>query len=145
MVITRPQIQKSNPTVINLSFDDDNEYPEPCEPNRLILVWWIYIVFVGNLMEVLEWGVPCNVNIGSIVKMAGVEGQNENDVSDNMRIMLAIHDMASTIRETNQHNHEPHQETQDDQIMRVQGEFRITWPLVFKGDPNPMAAEEWLR
>ncbi|XP_016648315.1 PREDICTED: uncharacterized protein LOC103327202 [Prunus mume] len=77
--------------------------------------------------------------------MAGVEGQNENDVSDSMRIMLAIQDMASAIRETNQQNHEPHQETQDDQIMRIQGEFRKTRPPVFKGDPNPMAAEEWLR
>ncbi|XP_021830989.1 uncharacterized protein LOC110771064 [Prunus avium] len=75
--------------------------------------------------------------------MAGIEGQNENDVSDSMRIMLAIQDMASTIRETN--NHEPHQETQDDQIMRIQGEFRKTRPPVFKGDPNPMVAEEWLR
>ncbi|CAB4294395.1 unnamed protein product [Prunus armeniaca] len=77
--------------------------------------------------------------------MAGVEGQNENDVSDSMRIMLAIQDMASAIRKTNQQNHEPHQETQDDRIMRIQGEFRKTRPPVFKGDPNPMAAEEWLR
>ncbi|XP_021801634.1 uncharacterized protein LOC110745800, partial [Prunus avium] len=75
--------------------------------------------------------------------MAGIEGQNENDVSDSMRIMLAIQDMASAIRETN--NHEPHHETQDDQIMRIQGEFRKTRPPVFKGDPNPMVAEEWLR
>ncbi|CAB4278758.1 unnamed protein product [Prunus armeniaca] len=77
--------------------------------------------------------------------MAGLEGQNENDVSDSMRIMLAIQDMAFVIRETNQHNHKPHQETQDDQIMRIQGEFRKTRPPVFKSDPNPMAAKEWLR
>ncbi|CAL8089945.1 unnamed protein product [Prunus armeniaca] len=77
--------------------------------------------------------------------MAGVEGQNENDVSDSMRIMLVIQDMASAIREKNQHNHEPHQETQDYQIMRIQGEFHKTRPPVFKGDPNPMVAEEWLR
>ncbi|KAI5335495.1 hypothetical protein L3X38_025628 [Prunus dulcis] len=48
--------------------------------------------------------------------------------------------MASAICETNQHNHKPHQETQDDQIMRIQGEFRKTRPPMFKGDPNPMAA-----
>ena len=48
--------------------------------------------------------------------MAGVEGQNENDVSDNMRIILAAQDMAYAIRETNQRNRELHQETQDDQI-----------------------------
>ncbi|CAB4263275.1 unnamed protein product [Prunus armeniaca] len=127
VVITEPQ--KSNPIVTNLSSDDENEYPEPVIPLDLI--------------KVLEWGVLCN--IGSIIKMAGVEGQNENDASDSMRIMLDIQDMASAIRETNQHNHESHQETQDDQIRRIQGEFRKTRPPVFKGDANPMAAEEWLR
>ncbi|XP_050142171.1 uncharacterized protein LOC126618121 [Malus sylvestris] len=78
--------------------------------------------------------------------MAEVEGLGDNGMNyNNMEVLLAIHDMASAIRETNQHNHEPHEGTENDQIMRIQGEFRKTRPSIFKGDPNPMQAEEWLR
>ncbi|KAB2608376.1 hypothetical protein D8674_011544 [Pyrus ussuriensis x Pyrus communis] len=77
--------------------------------------------------------------------MAEVEGLGDNGMNNNnMEVLLTIHDMASSIRETNQHNHEPHEETKSDQIMRIQGEFRKTRPSIFKGDLNPMQAEEWV-
>ncbi|CAL8134835.1 unnamed protein product [Prunus armeniaca] len=37
VVITGPQIEKSNPTVINLSSDDENEYPEHVIPHLEII------------------------------------------------------------------------------------------------------------
>ncbi|XP_048424647.1 uncharacterized protein LOC125470146 [Pyrus x bretschneideri] len=78
--------------------------------------------------------------------MAEVEGLGDNGMNNNnMEVLLAIHDMASAICETNQHNHEPHEETESDQIMRIQGEFWKARPSIFKGDPNLMQAEEWLR
>ena len=77
--------------------------------------------------------------------MVEVEGHGDNGMNNDMEVLLAIHDMASAIRETSQHNHEPHDETESDQIMRIQGEFRKTRLSIFKGDLNPMQAEEWLR
>ncbi|CAL8153028.1 unnamed protein product [Prunus armeniaca] len=51
--------------------------------------------------------------------------------------------MASAIRENSNQDHR--HETEEDRVMRIQGQFRKTKPTIFKGEPNPMAAEEWLR
>ncbi|CAL8992068.1 unnamed protein product [Prunus brigantina] len=51
--------------------------------------------------------------------------------------------MASAIRENS--NQDRHHETEEDRVMRIQGQFCMVKPTIFKGESNPMAAEEWLR
>ncbi|CAL9019208.1 unnamed protein product [Prunus brigantina] len=51
--------------------------------------------------------------------------------------------MSSTIRENSHQDHR--HETEEARVMRIQGQFRKTKPTIFKGEPNPMVAEEWLR
>ncbi|RXI07753.1 hypothetical protein DVH24_009784 [Malus domestica] len=107
-----PSVTPPPVVYINYEFDDEEDPIEPSEsvglPKR-------------HLLDV------------SGRKMAKVEGLDDNGMNNNnMEVLLAIHDMASAIRETNQHNHEPHEGTENDQIMRIQGEFRKTRPSIFK-------------
>ncbi|CAL9016943.1 unnamed protein product [Prunus brigantina] len=69
--------------------------------------------------------------------------ESGNEFNGNAGVILAIQDMASAIRENSNQDHR--HETEEDRVMRIQGQFRKTKPTIFKGEPNPMAAEEWLR
>ncbi|KAI5350357.1 hypothetical protein L3X38_003248 [Prunus dulcis] len=69
--------------------------------------------------------------------------ESGNEFNGNAGVILAIQDMASAIRENS--NQDRHHETEEDQVMKIQGQFRKMKPTVFKGEPNHMAAEEWLR
>ncbi|BBG93435.1 hypothetical protein Prudu_001444 [Prunus dulcis] len=65
-----------------------------------------------------------------------------NEFNGNVGVVLAIQDMASAIRENS--NQDRRLETEEDRVMRIEGQFRKTKPTIFKGEPNPMASEEWL-
>ncbi|CAL9009884.1 unnamed protein product [Prunus brigantina] len=69
--------------------------------------------------------------------------ESGNEFNGNAGVILAIQDMASAIRENS--NQDCRRETEEEQVMKIQGQFRKTKPTIFKGEPNPMAAEEWLR
>ncbi|XP_062013812.1 uncharacterized protein LOC133730194 [Rosa rugosa] len=69
--------------------------------------------------------------------MAGIEG-HDNSTSG---VLEAIQDMASAIRK----NNNSQQEDAGGRFMRIQGEFCKCQPPIFKGVPDPMAAEEWIR
>ncbi|XP_016647093.1 PREDICTED: uncharacterized protein LOC107880328 [Prunus mume] len=66
-----------------------------------------------------------------------------NEFNGNVGVILAIQDMTSAIRENS--NQDRHHETKEDRVMRIQGQFCKTKPTIFKGELNPMAAEEWFR
>ncbi|KAM2168796.1 hypothetical protein ACFX1Q_038204 [Malus domestica] len=68
---------------------------------------------------------------------------NQNEFNGNVEEILAIQDMATTFRESN--NQDRHHETEENRVMRIQGEFCKTKPTIFSGEPNTIAAEEWLR
>lgn len=57
-------------------------------------------------------------------------------------MVAAIQDMAKAIRDNNR---EYRQDDTEDRVLRIQGEFRKYRPPIFKGKPNPMVAEEWIR
>ncbi|CAL2257126.1 unnamed protein product [Prunus armeniaca] len=87
-------------------------------------------------------------SIGSVNRPIEVQSPPEmadsgNEFNGNAGVILAIQDMASAIRENSNQDHR--HETEVDRVMRIQGQFCKTKPTIFKGEPNPMAAEEWLR
>ncbi|XP_068340300.1 uncharacterized protein [Pyrus communis] len=60
--------------------------------------------------------------------MAGLDEQHDNDFDGNAGIIFAIQEVANAKRETTQNNHGPDHETEDNRVMRIQGEFRKTRP-----------------
>lgn len=73
-------------------------------------------------------------------KMAGVPEPQNHVANGNDGVVAAILEMANAIREGNHRA-----EDEEGKVMRIQGEFRKSKPLVFKGLPDPIMAEEWLR
>ncbi|CAB4320098.1 unnamed protein product [Prunus armeniaca] len=69
--------------------------------------------------------------------------ESRNKFNGNVGVILAIQDMASVIRENS--NQDRRHEIEEDRVMRIQGEFHKTKPTIFKGEPNPRVAKEWLR
>lgn len=72
--------------------------------------------------------------------MAGLK--EHDDLNSNSGVIAAIQDMAKAIRDNSR---EYHREDAEDKVLRIQGEFRKCRPPIFKGKPNPMVAEEWIR
>ncbi|CAB4289740.1 unnamed protein product [Prunus armeniaca] len=69
--------------------------------------------------------------------------ESRNKFNGNVGVILAIQDMALVIRENS--NQDRRHEIEEDRVMRTQGEFHKTKPTIFKGEPNPRVAKEWLR
>lgn len=51
--------------------------------------------------------------------------------------------MATTIKESN--DQDRHYETEENRVIKIQGEFHEAKRTIFSGEPNPITMEEWLR
>ena len=72
--------------------------------------------------------------------MAGVPEQQNHNANGNDVVVAAILEMAKAIREGSHRT-----EDESGKIMRIQRDFRKSKPPIFKGLPDPIMAEEWLR
>lgn len=74
-----------------------------------------------------------------------VRQRTNNDQNDIAGMVAAIGEMVNVIKEMNENYRGRQHGNEGDRLMLIQGEFRKTRPPVFKGEPDPMVAEEWLR